>query len=51
MYLPSRYPHKSFCDMYSSEDFERLFICYKGEAYLKGVNIRLEKVVNYLNYF
>ena len=26
--------------MYSSEDFERLFIRYKGEAYLRGESIQ-----------
>ena len=26
--------------MYSSEDFEWLFICYKGEAYPKGESIQ-----------
>ncbi len=26
--------------MYSSEDFERLFIRYKGEAYVKGESIQ-----------
>ena len=26
--------------MYSSEDFERLFICYKGEVYLRNESIQ-----------
>ena len=46
--LLSRYPYKSFSDMYSSEDFERPFIRYKNEAYPKDMNIRLEK--NQLNF-
>lgn len=27
--------------MYSSEDFEGLFICYKNEAYPKGESIQV----------
>ena len=29
--------------MYSSEDFERLFIRYKGEAYLRGESIQTQQ--------
>ena len=40
MFLPSRCQFKKFIDMYSSEDFERLFIRYKSEAYPKGESIQ-----------
>lgn len=40
MWLPSHCQHKKFSDMYSSEDFERLFIRYKSEAYPKGESIQ-----------
>ena len=40
MWLPSRCQPKKFIDMYSSEDFERLFIRYKGAAYPKGESIQ-----------
>ena len=40
MFLSSCCHHKKFSDMYSNEDFERLFIRYKGEAYPKGESIQ-----------
>ena len=40
MCLPSRCKHSNYSDMYSSEDFERLFIRYKSESYPKGESIQ-----------
>ena len=40
MCLPSRCKQSNYSNMYSREDFERLFIRYKSEAYPKGESIQ-----------